>query len=214
MAEAGFFERRRVNAPGLVVVIAMHAAVLTAVALSKMEVVHVDFGPTKVKLIPLDSPPPEQKADQQRTERLPASRDKPVRIVKIRIPAETNTDPGPAPSTAGVDEGSVIGDPPIPFDPPRPPVRIAAALDARAELQPPYPPSEERAGNEGVVVVRILIGTDGRVKAVEKVSAGSEAFFRATERQALRHWRFRPATVDGAPVESWQQLTVRFQMPA
>ena len=94
------------------------------------------------------------------------------------------------------------------------PVRIAARIDPRSELQPPYPASEERAANEGSVKVRLLVGADGRVKAVEQLSATSDAFWRATEKQALRHWRFKPATVDGKPVESRLVLTVHFQLPA
>jgi protein TonB len=61
-------------------------------------------------------------------------------------------------------------------------------------------------------VVRITIGTDGRVKAADKVSATSEAFYSATERHALRSWRFRPATVDGKPIESATVLTVHFRL--
>lgn len=85
---------------------------------------------------------------------------------------------------------------------------------ASSELQPPYPASEQRAENEGSVTVRILIGTDGRVKSVEKVRGASDAFFRATEQQALRHWRFKPATVDGRPVESRKVMTVHFRLMA
>jgi protein TonB len=113
----------------------------------------------------------------------------------------------------------VIADPvPVPLpDPPKPvaePVRKEATMLASSELQPPYPASEERAENEGSVTVRILIGTDGRVKSVEKVRGANDAFFRATEQQALRHWRFRPATVDGRPVESRKTITVHFRLTA
>jgi protein TonB len=87
-------------------------------------------------------------------------------------------------------------------------------MDGRSELQPPYPASEQRAGSEGTVVVLLTIGADGRVKAVRRISAASEAFWRATERHALRHWRFKPATVDGVPVESTQRLTVHFRLDA
>jgi protein TonB len=62
------------------------------------------------------------------------------------------------------------------------------------------------------VRVRVTIGVDGRVRAVEQVSATSAAFYRATERQALRHWRFRPATLDGRPVESRLVLEVIFRL--
>jgi protein TonB len=63
-----------------------------------------------------------------------------------------------------------------------------------------------------MVTVRIVIGADGRVKQVEKLKATSDAFFRATEQQALRHWRYKPATLDGKPVESRTTVTVRFRL--
>ena len=77
-------------------------------------------------------------------------------------------------------------------------------------FQPDYPASEQRMGNDGKVTVRVLIGTDGRVKQIERVSATSDAFFRATETQALRRWRFRPGTRDGVPQEAWRTMTVTF----
>ncbi len=58
----------------------------------------------------------------------------------------------------------------------------------------------------------MLIGTDGRVKRAERVSAASDAFWAATERRALDKWRFRPATRDGVPVEAWRTMTVRFEL--
>jgi protein TonB len=85
-------------------------------------------------------------------------------------------------------------------------------MDSRSQLQPPYPASEERMEREGKVSIRVTIGPDGRVKAAEKVSATSDAFFHETERHALRAWRFKPATVDGKPVESRQVLTVLFRL--
>jgi periplasmic protein TonB len=110
--------------------------------------------------------------------------------------------------------GAMPGEPTIISEPlpdvPAAPVRVEAQLDTRSELQPPYPASEERAGTEGSVTVRVTIGAAGRVKAIEKLSATSEAFFRATQRHAMRHWRFRPATLDGKPVESVKTMRLVF----
>lgn len=94
-------------------------------------------------------------------------------------------------------------------------VLIAAEVDPRYRdaLQPAYPANELRAEREGVVTVRVLVGTDGRVRQVEQVSATSNAFFRATQEQALRRWRFRPATRGGVPVEGWRTMTIRFVIP-
>jgi protein TonB len=92
------------------------------------------------------------------------------------------------------------------------PVMVDAFIDPRYQglLQPPYPPEEQRAGNSGRVVLRVLVGTDGRVKQVEKVSAASDAFFAAAQRQALGKWRFKPATQDGVPIEQWKTMSLRF----
>ena len=93
-------------------------------------------------------------------------------------------------------------------------MRRAAEYDPRHAdaLQPPYPASEERAQRGGTVRVRVTIGTNGRVLAVARLTATSEAFWAATQRHALNRWRFRPATVDGRPVESTKTLNVHFNI--
>jgi protein TonB len=119
----------------------------------------------------------------------------------------------PQPTDGGLGAG---GGDIIQRDPP-PPVEIfrGATRDPRfaRSFQPTYPPALEREGITGTVRVRVRIGSDGRVISVEDLGSTDPAFFTATERQALRHWRFRPATRDGVPVESTQELTVRFQVP-
>lgn len=94
------------------------------------------------------------------------------------------------------------------------PVVVDAVVDPRyaANYQPEYPSSERRLGNEGRVVVKVLIGTDGRVKQVEMVSSPSSSFFEATRRRALEKWRFKPGTRDGVPMETWKTMAVRFVM--
>ncbi len=104
---------------------------------------------------------------------------------------------------------------PVVADPPKPPPPLVpAGTDPRyaGDFQPQYPSSELRAEREGTVSVRVLIGVDGRVKAVEQVRATSPAFFEATRRQALAKWRFRPATRGGVAEESWKVLNVRFTL--
>ncbi len=129
-------------------------------------------------------------------------------------------------------EGTTVAVPPVDFsgsglikivDPPpidpgpvaHIPVLQAPRLDPRyaSALQPDYPGSMIRAEQEGSVSVRVLIGTDGKVKQVEITSAASEDFAEATRRQALKKWRFIPGTRDGEPTESWRTMTVRFEMP-
>ena len=80
-------------------------------------------------------------------------------------------------------------------------------------FQPGYPPALEREGVTGTARVRVRIDRAGRVNAVEDLGATDPAFFAATQRQALRYWRFRAATRDGEPVETSLVLTVRFELP-
>ena len=113
-------------------------------------------------------------------------------------------DPGPV-TGAGEGTGPVV--PPAP-----PPVMVGPATDARYadDYQPPYPAAERRAGNEGRVVARVLVGPDGRVRRIERISATSDAFWRATEDRALKRWRFRPGTRNGVPVEAWRTMALTF----
>ncbi|WP_447758384.1 TonB family protein [Sphingopyxis fribergensis] len=106
---------------------------------------------------------------------------------------------------------SVVVDPPLP--PVKPPF-VIAELDPRfaGTFQPEYPPSEQRREIEGRAKVRVLIGTDGRVKAVELLSTDSPGFFEETKRRALAKWRFKPATRGGVAEESWKVMTVHFQI--
>jgi protein TonB len=98
----------------------------------------------------------------------------------------------------------------------KPPVPIfkAAVRDPRfaRSFQPDYPVGMLQREIEGVVTIRVLIGTDGRVRQAQVISATEPDFARATERQAIKAWRFKAATRDGEPVEDWQTLTVRFDI--
>ena len=222
MTGGGFLEQRRASAGSLTIVIALHAAALTALMLSKTEFATSAINSLKVRNIP-DTPPPPPEPPQPKMKPEVHQKtvidqvqprilvDRPSETVLDRQPDLTPVyDPGPI--------GNVIAEPvPLPEPKPEPvpePVKKEAQLLASSELQPPYPASEQRAEVEGSVTVRIRIGTDGRVKSVERVRGSNDAFFRATEQQALRHWRFKPAMVDGRPAESTKTMTVHFQLAA
>jgi protein TonB len=106
--------------------------------------------------------------------------------------------------------GTLIKDPPLVE-----PVFKTAMINPRyrGEFQPEYPPGLVRQEIEGSVTLRVLIGVDGRVKTVEPLRFDDEDFLKVTRAQALRKWRFLPATRDGVAVESWREMTVRFEIP-
>jgi len=169
--------------------------------------------PIHVRLIPLPPDPqpiPEHPKPQPRTQQQP--QEKIVTPQPLLPPPPTDfkgdTTPDPSPPTdfGTIGTGTVIAPP----DPPPP--LLGAEIDGRYAnaFQPTYPPDETRAGREGRVVVRVLIGVDGRVKQVERVSATSDSFYAVTERQALSKWRFKPATRGGIPEQQWKTMAVSF----
>jgi protein TonB len=219
MTQSGFFEPKRLNPSGLALVIAMHAAALGALAVMKgPEIVRPFFPDTQVEFIPLPQDPPENPPPPRDERPQPAQRpsqiDRPQRELDVptRHPPVFGTSDPPVISLDS--PGRQVIEPRI--APPPPPVRTEAAFDPRyaGDLQPPYPPAEQRAQREGSVRLRLTIGADGRVRAVQRLAASSDAFWSATERHAKSRWRFRPATLDGRPVESSKVMTVFFRIEA
>ncbi|MBB5690515.1 protein TonB [Roseomonas alkaliterrae] len=122
--------------------------------------------------------------------------------------------PPPAPRGGGVNLGAGIG---AMAD-----ARIGAeaigavvppGADAGHRNEPPdYPPESRRRGEEGSVRVSLRVGPDGRVQAVEVLeSSGHPALDRAAV-EAVRRWRFRPATQAGLPVAATMQTAVHFRL--
>ncbi len=196
--------------------VGLPAALVVAVALSPMIIIDeptTSTPPWRSFTLPKPKPPepkPDAKprAQPQQTEfTAPPSPLPPV----AQDPPEAPPLPPYVPP-AGTGAGpSVTADPPIT---PAKPKLVFAELDSRfaGSFQPDYPPREQHGAIEGIAKVRVLIGTDGRVKAVELVSTDSPGFFEATKRRALAKWRFKPATRGGVPEESWKVMTVRFQI--
>jgi protein TonB len=215
MSEAGFFEQRRASPSGFAMVVAMHAAAIGAVLLIKNpQVIPVTYMPTNVSWIAEDRPPPEvvpELPDTPVPPRQQTALDRTEQVVSTsseNSSQSSQTAEGPIWLPPG-NTSTPPANPPVPD-----PVRREAQIDQRyaAAFQPPYPTSEQRAQREGSVRIRVTIGIDGRVRAVERVSATSDIFWAVAERQALRHWRFRPATLDGRPVESTKVMTLHFRL--
>ena len=220
MREGGFLEQKRASPVGFTLVVAGHAAALAALLLIKgPDILPAGFNPTEIFTVPTpqpDEPPP---PPPQPRDEVPPLPQQPTQIDMIP-PVVDRIDTGPVitgdplpPIRDALPEGPIViprADP----EPIREPVRVDARFDPRYAdaLQPPYPPSEQRAQNEGQVRMRLTIGTDGRVKAVERLSATSDAFWTMAERHARSRWRFRPATLDGRPVESQKVMTLHFRL--
>ena len=211
----------KVNPTALGAVFLINGLMAGAIILSVPSVTAAVFGPPLQMFdVPLPSPPPPPTAERKPDKRIKESSTT-VTTPPLAHPRTPPMDTGFfLPPVAG-DLGGPIGTVPGPLEtdltpvPPTPAVLKGAKLDPHfaGSLQPAYPPGMLRLNLEGSVTVRVLVGADGRVKQVEPIKFTEEDFLKATREQAFKKWRFLPATRDGAPVESWREMTVRFQMP-
>lgn len=165
----------------------------------------------------VEPPPPPQPKPVQRP--LVAQKSQPPPAPQpVAIPDST-----PAP---GAPTGIVTPQPPLPpitapVPPPAPAVPPAPASPAKVELPssdadylqnppPAYPPISKRLGEQGKVVVRVLIGPDGTAQKAEiRQSSGFERLDRAAMATVLR-WRYVPGKRSGVAEAMWFNVPITF----
>jgi len=82
----------------------------------------------------------------------------------------------------------------------------------RETPKPLYPERARKEGQQGRVLLRVLVDRQGRSKSVEvSGSSGSETLDRAAA-EAIKLWRFSPARYGDKPVESWVRIPVDFRL--
>jgi protein TonB len=154
---------------------------------------------------PRDAPPPPTDPTIREIKFTP----QPFEKQEIPVVADTDVQALPVPSvvTFRVPEPAVG-----PTEPQ--PVIARASVDPRHPLtQPDYPMEARHFGEEGRLLLAILVGRDGHVldaKATE--SSGSERLDQAAIKEARLHWRLRPATRNGVPFEQWLTVPVVFRL--
>lgn len=194
--------------------VAVHAVAFGIFLLMPKEMIErITTGTLETTNIPLAADPPK---DVEKPREAPLQkRDVQTFVPDIVVP--TIPANGPVIDITNIPVTPVHGDtftPDPPVAPPRAPVFVGARVNQRYadQFQPAYPAGMLRAQLEGSVTVRVTIGADGRVKAIDRLTAASDAFWEATRDQAMRRWRFEPATRDGVAVESVREMTVHFRI--
>lgn len=78
---------------------------------------------------------------------------------------------------------------------------------------PDYPIDARRMEQQGVVMLRVLVAADGSTKRVEIARSSGFQLLDTVARDTVRErWRFVPAMRDGAAVESWVIVPIRFAL--
>jgi protein TonB len=120
--------------------------------------------------------------------------------------------------------GGALGTSAAMSPPPAPPPRPAKLRSSGAGLPPgaipPRPAADNRTPSypeamrkkrvEGLVILRVLVGADGRVAELAVVE-GEEPFVSAA-REVVRSWRYEPALVEGNPIAVHRIIRVPFKL--
>jgi TonB family protein len=107
---------------------------------------------------------------------------------------------------------------------PYPSIRVPAELSSQkvpqgrslqigraiARVEPAYPDDAKREGIEGTVKLHVVVGRDGAVESVEPVSGPS--LLAKAAMSAVREWRYAQTLLGGQPVETEQDIVVRFRL--
>ena len=157
----------------------------------------------------------------------------PKPVQPVLTPPPTPQPPTPEPPavlaapTAAPTAPAVPAAPPAPPPPPAPPAPPPAPPapppPAKVELPsskadylhnppPEYPRMSKRLGEQGKVVVRVLIGPDGAPQKVElQTSSGFERLDKSAMDAAMR-WRYVPGKRGGVAEAMWYQVPIQFTL--
>ena len=134
-----------------------------------------------------------------------------------KIAAEQPQQPAPAEaapslSVGGVAPSSTISTLARPVGTTAPTANLPRSdlVDARLinSPSPAYPPIARSRRLTGLVVLKVLVGKDGRVASAQFVS-GPE-IFKDSALEAVRRWRYSPAILNGKPTEQETEVKIKF----
>ncbi|WP_460881673.1 energy transducer TonB [Pseudaeromonas pectinilytica] len=210
-----------------VLVVLLHLLVAVAILHSssepltrpKTEVVAVRWmaAPTPQPAVPVPSvsPPPEVVPPPKEVPVVkpkPVAKPKPVIKPKPRAvtrpqtvrPVPAVVEPTPAPPVVAKAKPSPAAPPPI-----------QEAQYQSASLRnpaPSYPPLSQRFGEEGKVLLRVLVSPAGEALAVELLTSSGYPRLDAAARKMVAKWRFIPAKQGQETLQTWLRVPVVFQL--
>jgi periplasmic protein TonB len=115
-----------------------------------------------------------------------------------------------APTAPAIDEQKV----PQPAAAPAQSVEVPRLTDADYRRRPTtgYPRRAEDMNQEGTVMIRVLIGIDGEPRTVEISKSSGFTLLDDAARRAVERALFKPATVNGRPVEKEGEIAFHFKI--
>jgi len=164
-----------------------------------------------VQQVRFQSPPPKQKQEipKPKAKKVPIPDPTPDEPEPIRL-----EDPEPEIDLPNVDD-IVFGIPDAPpVAEPEGPIHVGGDVQKPEKISAPQPQYTEiarKARIQGVVIVQAIIDKQGNVTNV-KVLKGLPMGLSEEAVSAIKSWTFKPATLNGKPVDVYYNLTVNFRL--
>jgi protein TonB len=213
------FALPRLSPAGLAAVATLHGVVFYL--LLQMELVRLPE-PTPVLQVALIAPPaplpPEPKIVPPKpkpVEKRPAPRPLPHTVPLVSLPVEAPVEAlsaVPPPPEVPVALPPIAAPAPVappPSAPPTPPRFDAAYLD---NPKPAYPPLSRRLGEEGRVVLRVMVSAEGLPTYVRLHASSGSARLDQAALEAVSRWRFVPARQGEASVAAAVLVPIVFSL--
>lgn len=89
---------------------------------------------------------------------------------------------------------------------------VSTASYSASNQKPNYPNMSKRLGEQGTVVLRVLVKADGSAGEVEVKSSSSYPRLDQAAIDAVKTWRFNPAKIDGKAIDEWYQVPIPFKL--
>jgi periplasmic protein TonB len=201
--------------------VAVEEAALEVVSVETTEVVLIEEVPPEPVVEPLPEPVLPEPVEGEVLDA-----DNGEEVVEEFLPEPTPTPPPPAPTPTPAPTPDPTPAPtPVARQTPRP---SAPAVKARAAVArqaadsatpvvvrntpPVYPALARRKGWEGMVMVRVEVGADGRVESAHVARGSGYGVLDQAAVRAVRGWRFRPRVEGGVPVKGVVEVPVNFSL--
>lgn len=223
--------RKWYTLPLSIVVHALLVTVVVIVPLLATDVLPIPFQDLQFRLVEVKTPSVPSAPPASQTTRRPAGAQPPVNAAPVQTPDRITPEsglvvddtplsigigvPGGGPPGGG-DVGTTEAPPPPSPPPPAPqstPMRVGGWIVAPQRVnyvRPVYPAIAQQARVQGVVILEVTIGTDGRV--TNATILRSIPLLDRAALDSVTQWIFRPTLLNGVPVPILMTVTVNFQL--
>lgn len=209
-------QSKHISLVSFLLVIGAHVGGLAAVVLSPSEPKPIDIvmptiQGTLVMAEPEETPPPPPEPPpppppEKKPEPKPAPKPPPKAPPSERAVKAPEPEP-PPPVEKPAEPKPVEPAPPPPVQPPR-----AAESGKISNQAPVYPQMSRKLREQGIVVLDILVKTDGTIGDIKiKTSSGFKRLDEAALK-AVKRWRYEPATQGGIKIDFWYVQPVEFNL--